>query len=82
MGLPVFHVSLFLVFDAFSDSSMSNENSAKGQMDQFVDIVSFVDFVINSTEIVVHQSEEVSAKFVQLINADLGVENPLESEKC
>jgi predicted transcriptional regulator YheO len=60
---------------------MSNENSAEAQMNQFVDIVSFVHLFINLAEIVVHQSEEVSSKFIQLVNAYLGVEDSLKSEK-
>lgn len=60
---------------------MSDENSAQGQMNQLVDIVSFVHFVINLTEIVVHQSKEISSKFIQLINTYLGIENSLEPEE-
>jgi hypothetical protein len=81
MGLQPFGISLFLVFNTFCNSGVSNENSAQGQMNQFVDIVSFVHFVINLTEIVVHQSKEISSKFIQLINTYLGIENSLEPEE-
>lgn len=50
-------------------------------MDDLIDFVLFLLLLVNLLKVILHQLEHLGLHVVELIDADLAVENTLESEK-